>query len=1041
MNFMCLFPKLKLVGVILIISLSINAINAKQPNEQAHGVIFFAPDNTKAHDKMSIRDEVKGSEIFTHWGAIEKNKGVYNWNYIDSIVNIYQLLGKKVALRVSSASFSINDTPGYVYTEYGVRRIAGGYWDNFESDSSKYKILGKRTAESISGNYSIQLSAQNKKKSEQNVLLRSGVSQTLTLIDGYSAQFDYKVKTPTVFYARVYSKSLAKQGEKYIEWTAVAGENGMKTFEFIPLDGKSDNVFEIGIVKGDLTVDNINIIEMRTGYHSKGTLCFPDYTNDKFKQAYEVFVKALAEKYNTNPTIRSISVGGYGRWEEMTLCDDQKPFLLLEQWKAVGFNDDKYIPHIKWCMDIYKKYFTNKEIYICAVGYPGVDDFRDEMLSEWKVLNYAVKTGIGIKYNGWQSKCSEWASEASAFFYALNRFKHETNVKAYFEEGAQIMSRNKMLSEVMGHPISLLNRAIIDNIDYYWMYSSDIQAPYIHRYLHYANESAGSSLITKLYCHFGVYNCLSPDGKATTQQKNILMGLYQFKENDTLETTYTTYKGLRVARTNEKCHKIQISIDDRQKYNGMYGAAFTIDYLDNGSDQFKIYGYSVEGKKELKTVTKTNSNSWKSVSLSNSGWANGARNGGKDMLVEIEVDDCNDGIETLRSVEIEYVPAREWQEQIVQINALDKNKNVSLAAEYSFEIPIKEGISTSGISINVSGLSDKYINIKADVFAKIADTYQLVQQKDYYMPDVEDWFYIPLANAPKAELYKIVVRAELGKAALNLGSNGQPAYKVFGFVADTDKNSMPSRINKTANLFEIEALKPFFGILLQGKNIANVAFTLNKKLASGQLENIATLSADAEGKVAFEPQTAGIYQIKSIRNMKYNVLTPLYLNRLSEPTKPISNLVGDTIAVFADHILSGFKPGSGFKNNKIDTAGFQANIASENPELIKESFNIQSDLSHQFHFIIKNETNSSLTKVYWKTGKNDFCELNSVLIPIVPNDKEYREYSYPIGLEKNWQGNVSGLKFLPVTGHTSVGQIFINTIELRKGNERINKFR
>ena len=124
-----------------------------------------------------------------------------------------------------------------------------------------------------------------------------------------------------------------------------------------------------------------------------------------------------------------------------------------------------------------------------------------------------------------------------------------------------------------------------------------------------------------------------------------------------------------------------------------------------------------------------------------------------------------------------------------------------------------------------------------------------------------------------------------------------------------------------------------------------------------------------------------------------------------------------------------------------DARGFHADLASENAALKSSaSIKIVADQEQQLHCVLKNETSGMLTKVYWKTKEHDFCEENSIVFPIVSNDSEYREYSYPIGMEMGWKGTIIGIKVLPVFGHTSVGKINFHTIELRKGEHSKNRF-
>ena len=804
-------------------------LNLESEAGMQKGTIFFGTETDLSYHATAIASsEILGTEIYSTWGTIEKTEGVYDWSYIDNLIARYKAVGKKVSLRLSTANFSINDSPDYLYSKYNIRRIVAGYWQNFESaDNKGYTVNGVRTTNAISGNMSLQMSSTVKK-----LMIETGTTQVLDIWKGitnpsfnpmqpviaqsspsFCSQFDFKANTATTFYAKAYSASLGQtSGVFYKEWTATAGETGSKTFEFSPASFKSDYKVEIGIVYGNLTIDNMNVCDMKSGYYV-GTLCFPNYFDPQFKTSYEIFVQALANRYKDEATLNSICVGGYGRWEEMTLSDDVEPNRFEDQWPTFGFTNDNYINHVKWCIDTYKKYFPTKRIYTGSVGW-STDYFRDQTLIDWKIESYAAKNGVGIKYNGWQAMCGDWGSTGVGFFYQSNRYKFDKNVWTMFEEGGQV---NNTLSEIMGHPISIFNRAILDGIDYFWVYSTDLSQTYFNKYEHFANEMAGSGLFTKLYNYFGGYIYHSPAANKDYLHKNIWLGIYQ---NDKVSMTdggtnwtYTTINGEKVVQTNAGNHRISMSIDDRQKYNGMYGAQLTLDYLDQGTDNLKIYGNLSTGVTELATVTKENTGKWKSITLLDNGWCFNSKASGIDILNEIEIDDCNDGIETLRSLEIDYVPAIEWQENVIQSNALVTGNTASLDNNYVVEIPVPSNTSVSSIALNVSNVSSSYVNIVATVLATVDGQQITATTKEYYMPDKEDWFYIPLAKYPKATIFRINLKTNQGNATINLGADNKPAYRLYSFATEVGEKSVITPEAK--NPCQIEVLKPFGELLVE----------------------------------------------------------------------------------------------------------------------------------------------------------------------------------------------------------------------------------
>lgn len=1009
-------------------------INLESPEGMKRGTIFFAPETDLSyHNNSAASSQIYGTEIYTTWGSIEKSEGVYDWSYIDNLITKYKSAGKKVALRIATTNFSINDSPEYLYTKYNIRRIVAGYWENFEKGDKGYIINGTKTTNAISGSYSVQMSSSNKK-----AIIESGLNHVFDIWNGitnpsfnptqpvykyrspgFCVQFDFKANASTKFYAKAYSRSTPTIAADSVEWTVNAGENGSRTFQFNPKNFKTDYKVEIGIVSGNLTIDNVNICDMKTAYYV-GTLCFPNYFDPKFKDRYEVFVQALANRYKDEITLNSICIAGYGRWEEITLSDDIEPFRFEDQWTTYGFTNQNYIDHIKWCIQLYKKYFTTKRLYMGAVGW-NTDPYRDQVLIDWKIGGYAAKQGVGIKYNGWQAMCGDWGSPAVGFFYLANRYKFDKSVWTMFEEGGQI--NNTGLTEIMGHPISLLNRASIDGIDYNWMYQNDLQELYINRYFQYANQTAGSGLFTKMYNLFGTYPYFSPKSNTLSNLKNIWMGVFQNDLNTGTKWTYSTIDGVKVVQTNPGNNRITFSIDDRQRYNGMYGAKLILDYLDKGNDEFSVYGNLPLGMTELKRVKKQNSGLWKSVEILDNGWTAKAGQRGVDILNEIEIDDRNDGVETFRMLEIEYVPALEWQERVIQSNSPVSGKSASLSSNVTVNITNTFKVGVSGIALNINSASSEYVNVVADVSALINGNYISIGKKEYYMPDIEDWFYIPMAKHPLADAYRIVLCANQGNATIQLGSDNLAAYRLYSFESETGQ-----KIQGNPE-FQIEALKPFAQIQVVGQ--ANTTLILKKKLLQGDFAQVANVYVDATGKGFVEPQTAGIYQLTNNVGQLFDA-TPNYLKRLSVPTVPIREVRGSLVKSF--YGADAFRVVSGLKNIRNDNNGFSALLSDINPVIANNTaFSISSTDADVFKFVIKNETSASLSKIYWKTNERDYSEENSMVVPIVPNDTEFREYSYPMTFESGWSGTIVGIRFLPVFGNTATGKIGINSLELRKG--------
>jgi hypothetical protein len=1032
--------------LIILLKAAINAqgdrINLNSTPGMAKGTIFFMAETDVSFQNTAINTPtIRGTQFFTTWGTIEKTEGVYDWSKIDATIEAFRASGKKLALCIPTTSFSINDTPEYLYTNYGLRRIVAGYWESFESTADKgYVFYGtKSTSNPIVGTKSLQMTTSVTKvlfETGSNHIFNTSKGITNPTFNpnvvlypnrpsaGFCMQFDYRANTATSFTARAYSKSNAALQQYETTWTASTGESGMKTFNFYPLT--NDYKVEVRINNdGNLTVDNINICDMVTGYHI-GTLCFPNYFNPIFKQKYEVFVKALTDRYRNEEVINSINVGGYGRWEEITISADEAN-MFEDQWTTFGYTNDKYIAHITSCIDIYKKHFPEKRLYTGAVGW-NMESWRDQNYIDWKVQNYAAKNGVSIKYNGWQAMCSEWGSPNTGFHYNAHRFKYNPSMWVMYEEAGQI---NNEHSEYQGHPISMLNKAIIDGVDYNWMYSVDLSQPYINKYFHYANESAGATLTTKMYNLFGRTDYYSPHAQKNFVHKNIWQGLYQRDDFPGTKFDYVNFDGQKAVRTSPSQRKIQISVDDRFRYHEMYGAVFSLDYLDTGTDALKVNVNTKFGMMQVALIRKTNTTTWKTITFTDSGWLTKSKNSGADDLIEIEIDDMGDGVEILKSLEVNYVPANDFQEKLVAQKEATAGNRALVSSTYNFTYNPIIGNNLSSIALNISPASATgTVNVEAVITATVYGENKAVTTKEYYMPSENDWFNLPVANVPQATQYQISLKAKMGQFYLHLGADNQPAVRYYSYFIE---NSQESDVD--AAIDEIEALRPFLSLNI--KNAATGQLTLLRKKTDGSYLEIEKMNA-ITNTVYFTPQPAGQYKLIDAA-LKTVQAIPVYLKKLPTSNKPMRNIFGTNVKDFlADSALFVV---SGLKQCSNDQQGFHARLTSENPILISsKALNLSFSNLHNIHFVMKNETSSSLAKIYWKTDISDYSEANSLLMPIVPNDDCYREYMYPIGLEPTWRSKIMEIKFLPVIGHTDAGKIHIHAFDIRKGTTNPSLF-
>jgi hypothetical protein len=1009
------------------------------------GVVFKVPLETD-EGKISYlapRTDIQGGEILLMWGDIEKQEGVFDWSRVDKAVAAFKKEGKKSVITVLAAAFSINDTPAWVFNDYNVRRIAKGAWMNFEKPDADYEVLGTVVTDPalvLSGGKSLKGVASGGSKT----VVRTNPSAYLDSVNGYSIQFDYRLLSDADYFVRVVRKLDGKSTEQRFEWSGRKGEKGSRTAEFTPDGSGAVWSVEFGIKSGSYVIDNLNIVEMRTAFFT-GTLTFPNYFDPVFKEKYGAFVKAYAEKYGPDPDVDTIYVGGFGRWEEMTLCDDTDLFALEDQWQSYGYTDAAYLDHIYWCADIYKQYFGDKNLMMTIAGYPGADNWKDQNLLNWKVQNYVAEKGIALKYNGWQTKCTEWNSTSMQFAYAADRYRNDPNLWFILEEGAQV---NGMLSEIMGHPVSMLNKAIALGSDYYWIYPSDLTDPYTARYLQYANEQAGTGLITSFYNILGRYVYDSPYMKKSYNLDDLVMELYHPNDAAGIKSEYGALDGVKFARTNPGNDSIVFSIDDCQKYSGMYGSVLTVDYLDQGTDTFDISILRSSGQELARTVTKTGSGLWKTVSLYDDTWTNSIKGGKSDNLRELWIQDNDDGVETVRQIEVHFVPARQWVEAPLSgIEPLDTESGTAKAKTISSDrisivVPGDKVHGVSGIAIPVGEHPDSkygYVNLRGTVTAEVDGNTVEVAKKDFYMPGKSNWFYFPLASVPDAASYTVTVYSDQGQGLWFTGKEDAPAFRVLSFA--TAEGSELAVKDGT-----FVAGYPFAGLAFDAGGLSGKTAAIEKRLPDGTWVVVdAAASVFDTGSVKsvahFTPQTAGTYRIAA-EGVSISSVTPLELDRIQPAKAPLRDLRGEPESGFSAAESTGlWKVVSGLSNATVQNGILSADVSAENPVLeTAKPLSIVSDKSNMFHVILKNRTDSGFVKLYWKKEGSDYSETDSMLIPVVANDTEYREYSFHIGFERNWSGTISGLKLMPVTGHTDAGSLSIFTAEIRKGLKRNNVY-
>ena len=847
--------------------------------------------------------------------------------------------------------------------------------------------------------------------------------QPLTSSNGYSVQWDYRMETAGTLHVRAYSPSNPSLSFSK-SWELKAGEVGSCDFEFIPDASCTDFVVELGAQCGRAILDNVNIIEMKSGFHV-GTLTFPDYFNPEFYERYAVFVRAMAERYKNDERIGIVYAGGFGRWDELTLCGDTEPNEQEDQWLSYGYTDDKYINHIKKCVDLYIDSFGDKPLMMTIAGYQGTDSFKNQQLIDYTISAYAAEKGVILKYNGWQERCTEWNTPSNAVYHTMYRHRYD-GTKLIIEQGAQV---NNTMSEIIGHPISVMNKGIGYGAEYFWIYNNDLLDAYFSRYNHYLNESAGGVLNTKIFSQMMKFNYFSSHTKEMYNHYNLTFQMFQNRDKKGYQSDFEQVNGVWAAKTSASNPIIAMSIDDRICYFGMYTPILYLEYLDSGTDSFSVCTRQTGKKTELATIHKENTMEWKTAAIDVRAAVDGFKGGSDDSFDELLVEDNGDGVEWIRSFEIDYVPADSFKTSVIAESLPKGGGRILLGKEaYSFEITPPAQGNIAVLSLPLS-MGDTYEISRASVTVEAYrdGTYQEITKKEDFMPESGVWFDIPLAQYARAEKYRVTLTAPRG--TVYLGADGSsPAWRLSSY--ETQDSSPISRDD--SGFFRMDY--PFTSLTLSDSAEDQ---QLVKVLPNG--EQVLCSPVYIQGNTLyFEPQTAGQYFLTAYTGKQ---LTAGRLVSRAVYSEPIRQLIGEDTGSFSDVKWS---VSEDFADASQSNGIFSGAVSKPNAYVETETeLSIDPERHDYLHFFIKNETSASLAKVYIRyEGETEYAEENAIFVPILANDTQYREFSYNIGYDKvyNQDKAIAGFRIVPAYGNINAGRISIGGFELRRGGQSVSGY-
>jgi hypothetical protein len=863
---------------------------------------------------------------------------------------------------------------------------------------------------------------------------------------GYAFEFDYRALTDATLRSRIISRTTPETVLEERTIQLKAGQSGRQHFYYASFIWKDDCRMEIDLIGiGQLIMDDLKWTRW-----SDRVACFPDYFNPVFQEKWTRFVTRFAERYARHPGLGTVSVGGFGRWEE-TILDDDSHGGLDAQWLARGFTPEKYLARITDCMDLYRRLLPETPLRIClAYG------LYHQNPVNWfyrRTAQAAVARGISLKQNGWSEKWDTWDINTSAS-YLWNRYRYTPGITLTLETGGQISRPGPGA----GHPISFFNRGLIDGTDIFFLYGSDTGARHINKYLRWANEQLGRQTITTMHCRIGDTSLTHEYSPVRMEYRNLWLGLRQFQDASA-NVIYTNRLGEMCAATSPGNPHIVLDVDDRQQYSGMNGVIFSVQYLDEGNDQFEINALNHwTGKwQTLGRATKTGTGQWRTASFYQPDWCRSTRNSGEDVHIDIVINDCNDGIEHITNAELNFVPAREWQRSNF-LSLEPSDRHVALTNTLSREIKIPGGQPLNGVSVPLWTGNLEANALRGRVYALTAQGEQLVSEKEYDLPANGDWFELPVVPQPNCSRYRIELTQPKGSVGWYQSTNGELACRAWSYATQCDIAQSAANVNQTFDPSEqellVNAASPFSGLRLNLPNPTGemiVSAKLRRELpGSGWSEVITeqnvTVKTGMPPSLWFEPQSAGQYKLElgtiSGAAVVASAGQPLaslhYLTRrvAARPALPIAVAKGQSLfqPSAAPSPIWGNSSGLEIRSQTEQqvTAHLTAGAAAFELALNQP---VTASTNQMLALQLANQTGAPLLRVFWAGRDQSFDPTRSLLFPIVQNDTELREYQFPIGFEENWRGRITRLRVEIASVAVTRGVLSVGAIRLIESPE------
>ena len=994
-----------------------------------HGIVNFHTGMGPAKVHPGVHDhEVVGGEFIFFWGDVEREDGVYDWSMVDATMDYWGSVGKFVDIRLSTVHLSPNSTPQWLFDKHRVRRIGRGQWCDFNDAASTgdytlgegarvdvvdgrgvlraapgvAMVLGEKSPLRDDVEVSVQFAQKAAAGTRARLLVRSGDEVAMALpFEGMGAwrtesfpvrlqgiaspRLEWNVDGPgevllddvnvilvvvrpqwreavlegpgrtwerpasgPVLLRNDPSGFALRQGDahsfrvgwraeadatvklrvandegdvfKEATWSLAGGASGELGESVAALPGDGYRVEYVLVDGGPVWLDG-----MRWLVSSDRVACFPNYFDEVFFEHWSRYVAAFADRYRDHPALGRVSVGGFGRWEEVMLDEDQYD-VLTPQWKAHGYTRERYLAHIARCMDLYEGLFPGVPLRICLAY--GLHDGPDVDFTYRRVAAEAARRGIGIKQNGLSELYDTWNDNTNPS-YLFNRHRHDDRINTTYETGGQVYNNG---FDAMGGPIALLNRALVDGTDTLFLYGIDIWTRNIAKHLHYYHEQAGRALFTRFYCRTMDASAVNDHALVTIPYDNVWLGLRLVRR---MGTELVTLEG-------EKCVKLPATgapfdLDDRAQHEGMWSNRVAIQYRKEDAAPLEVLFFSQQSRQmeRLGLIGEGIAGEWAVATLEvPTAWVQSPRNRGEDDHVDLLVRPTGDGDAFLRLVEWDFIPARLWARRVVSGSvATQEARAIEGRLSRRIAINTDEPVFAVRVPLHAPTLDENLVTGR--VFRVDGGQRVLLSQKDMYIFSTGEWLELPFV--PQGGAMELEVELELtqGDGGWLLDAERQPALEVLAHVVEADPAGVPLAV-------------------------------------AGAID-------DAGAWRFFEPTHAHRAVLAAGER-------PLALVRRQDAHEPTPNLRGEEFLAWSGDAL--------------------AEWTGEAALLSPASAAFEPGVDTYFNFHLVNPTPSALARLSWRGEGEDFADVRSCLIPVVPNDHATRQYSYPLHLEPELHGRI-----------------------------------